>query len=481
MWWFSVMVACPSSEGDLGGSDDAPTAPDTPGLDTGAVEPCAVPRTLPAGPAVRLERPPKNVLVLSIDTLRRDYVDFYDCPEPTVSRMPFLTSLLAASVSVEDVQQCSNWTFPSTNCTLSGTLIEEMAHVPRFGPQGRPVPDGQRTMATLLRDAGFFTGLVHSNGWFDRIVDERHPDDELTGNAQGYARRVRAGGALSVGDAGVNMMRDALAEGADRWLLHLHFIEPHDLYLAPDSLIPELAELPPIPVAFRSRQSFVEAQSIWPSLSPEEQALYRDHFQLRYTGDLRLLDGRMQTVWAQLQDEGLLDDTLVVIWTDHGEAFWERGHQAHGWRLGAEETDALLAFWHPALEPVRVEGPYHAIDFLPTTVAALGLPVPDDLRGVEVGTAAPDRVRFAATSNIVYRRFQSVTQGGLKLTVGWDGTATLHDRDVDPREVDDRFAPTDPRVAALWSLLEPRVRMLEARIPEGQRVEWAALEARFTP
>lgn len=490
MWWIWGMLACkaptnsPVDSSPGSSTSETATTPTEPTgrTDTGSTQPgdfCDVPLVDADAPAVVFDRPPKNLIVLSIDTLRRDYVDFYNCHGDGVSRMPFLSTILGQSVTLEDVQQCSNWTFPSTNCTLSGTLLEEMAHVPRAGLDGRPVPDGQRTLARILSDAGFFTGFVWSNGWFYRIANPRLPlEDQLTGNSQGYQVLENGGGALSVGDAGVAMMREALAgpDAPERWLMHLHFIEPHDLYTAPDELMPELSSLPSVPVDFRSGPSFHEAQADYDGLSDADKALYRQHFQLHYTGDLRMLDSRLQQVWARLDDEGLLDDALVVIWTDHGESFWERGPQAHGWRMGAEENDAILAFWHPDLEPARIVGPSHAIDFLPTTLAALGLPVPGDLQGVRAGTAPDDRVRYSATSNIISYRYQSVTRDGLKLIVGWDGSAALHDRNTDRKELTDILASNPKAAGELWSLLRPRVTMLQALIPEGQQPDLAELD-----
>lgn len=490
MVWLWVSLACqrgPEGETDPTSVPSMPSpVPDDPlptsptGTTPGAVDPCDVPVVTADAPAVTFAKPPANLIVLSIDTLRRDYVDFYGCDAADpVERMPFLTSVLAQSVSLEDVQQCSNWTYPSTNCTLSGTLLSEMLHVPRGGLAGRPVPDGQRTLARLLTEAGFFTGFVFQNGWFYRIANPSIPmEDQLTGNAQGYQELVpNGGGALNVGEQGVKMMAEQLSsvDPPERWFLHLHFIEPHDLYVAPDELVPEVEDLDPIDVNFRNRQSFNAARNAYLGLSSEAQALYREHFSWRYTGDVRLLDERLRTVWSQLETAGLLDDTLVVVWTDHGEGFWERGPQAHGYRLGAEENDAVLAFWHPDLPAARVTGPHHAIDFLPTTLDALGLPVPEDLKGVLAGTAPADRVRYSASPNIVGQRYQAVTQEGFKLTAGWDGSITLYDRNVDPTESVDRFAPDHPRVLELWPLLEARIGRLELLIPEGQRVDWDAL------
>ncbi|HHO51362.1 MAG TPA: hypothetical protein ENK18_10920 [Deltaproteobacteria bacterium] len=397
-----------------------------------------------------------------MDTTRRQYIDRYS--DDGVVRMPFLTSLLEQGVVLDDHQQCASWTFPSTNCTLSGTLLEEMEHVPRFGASGSPVPEGQRTISGLLRDQGFHTILVSSNGWLD-------PAD---GNAQGYTDFRFEGGAASVFDGGLSMLEDALAEQQpERWMMHLHFIEPHDAYNPPSRLMPELEELDPIDYDPGTQWGHDSIKADYPGLPTEEQELIKQHLQIRYTGELRWLDEQLEDGWRELEKRGLLDDTLVVFWTDHGEAFWERGRQAHAWFLGAEENDALLGFWHRDLQPRSWSGPTHSVDLMPTVLQALGITPPDDLAGEIIGLAPEDRIRFTAVDGFI-GVYQAVTVEGWKLQIGWDGSVGLWDRNTDRMETRDLYVPGHPKFNELWPLLRERVLLMEPLVPEHQ-VEWGLL------
>src|SRR5688572_12655941 len=63
--------------------------------------------------------PPRNLLVISIDTLRRTALGRYGGgPTPT------LDALLAGGVALDDHVQCANWTMASMTCTLSGRYNE---------------------------------------------------------------------------------------------------------------------------------------------------------------------------------------------------------------------------------------------------------------------------------------------------------------------------------------------------------------------
>ena len=204
-----------------------------------------------------------------------------------------------------------------------------------------------------------------------------------------------------------------------------------------------------------------------------QDLLYR-HLQVRYDGECRWLDDQLAVIWQRLESGGLLDDTLGVLYTDHGEAFWEHGVQSHAHFLQAEENDAILWFWSRTMEARAWSGPTTAIDLVPTVLDALGLPVPDDgtLPGSVVGLAAPDRARFSSTA-CREGGLAAVTVEGDKLQFRFDGTLQLYDRDLDRQELVDRYDPEDPRVSELWELLRPRVELLSAAAPDLP-VTWPA-------
>ncbi|MEQ1501507.1 MAG: sulfatase-like hydrolase/transferase [Myxococcota bacterium] len=405
---------------------------------------------------------PKNLLMISIDTLRRDHLDRY--ATDGIERMPFLSSLFAEGVALDDHQQCGNWTFQSTSCTLIGRPNEDLGWFAKLNGDGpTPVPDGQETIAARLGEVGFRTMLVSANPWLSSQWN----------NAQGYQERPRVSGldaASLAHGALISLGKNIALEPTDHWMLHVHFTEPHTTYSPPEAYRDEVNALPPIPYDLDDHDTHYDVvDDEWPAMTPELQALVTRHLRARYDAEVRYLDDQLAVVWDELDRDGWLDDTLVVIWTDHGEQFWEHGHQTHAWGLAAEETDGLLLLWARDIVPRAWGAPTASVDLLPTLLDVFGLPPDETLPGFALGQAPDHRARFTAAS-AREGTLAAVTRDGMKLTWWFDGRASLVDRNVDRQEQVELYDPARPEVAELWALLAPQVDALSAAVPEVELV-----------
>ena len=448
MWTLLVFLACRPGPKTDAGQDTAANATKG-GSAPSVVDPGPSLLALPAAPA--------NLILISIDTLRRDHIDRYANDDR--ERAPFLSSLLADGVALDHHVQCSNWTYPAMFCSLSGRYLEEGTFFPRFGNEEEGVPPGQPSLARYLGTQGFVSHLETTNRFVSR----------QTGTAQGYAAvNFESGSALSLFERGQTALEGL--ENPSRWFLHLHIYEPHLPYLAPPAYLDEANALPSLALDLSTSFGQNAALTAYNTLSPEDQEIVRNQLAARYRAAIRYMDDQLADGFDLLDAGGWLDDTLVVVWTDHGEQFWEHGAVAHAKTLHAEENDAILGFWAKNLPPLAVTTPTHAVDLVPTVVHALGLPLPDGLSGHVLGQAPATRPRYAAT--VGYDgAFQALLDGDLKLHYSWDGSLTLYDRSADPAELHDLAAAGDPRVAELWAQLAPRVEMAQALIPELDAVE----------
>ncbi len=400
---------------------------------------------------------PKNLIFLSIDTFRKDHVGIHG----TKNLTPFMDSIAAEGVVMNNHYQCSCWTYASTTCTLAGRTNIDNGHIPRLNGTANnrlPVPQGTPFLATWLGQNGFYSIIVSANDWLSASW----------GNTQGYDAEDRPlGDALAVLDKGYELVQPGIDAGADRWFMHLHHMEPHAAYNPPEDNIVGLDLLEPWPDDLTWRPFHYSWRDQWPGLDPADQSLLEAHLRLLYEGEIRTIDQRLETNWARLEADGFLDDTLVVIWNDHGEEFWEHGFQTHAYNLVGEANDGFLIFWAKNIVPGTHDGPTAAIDLTPTLLDLYGIPMPAEVTGIPIGSAPSDRSIFtealARTGGV-----QAVIKDGVKLHYNWsDGSVRVFDRNVDPGELNNIYDPTDPVTLALWAELKPQVEAMAPLIIDG--------------
>jgi arylsulfatase A-like enzyme len=408
-------------------------------------------------------RVPQNLLFLSIDTLRKDVMEAHGGG----GVMPFIDEVSREGVVMMDHHQCSNWTLAGMTCTLAGAYDTDRGHQTRLvGTESNrpPIPAGTPFLATWLADVGYHTAAVTSNTWFG----------EKWGIHQGYEKFGNPPGSGGVaGSRGLSFLRALLGKDDDPWFLHLHFVEPHAPYDSPDSFMPELADLEPWPDDLSKKKTHYQHRGEWPGMPPEEQDLLEQHLRVRYAGNIRELDGILEDTWTDYDKKCWLDDTLVVVWNDHGEAFWEHGFQTHAYNLSAEESDGILMFWSKNIVAGQWDEPTSAIDLAPTLLDLFGVPIPPEITGQPVGSAAPDRSIFAATIGRV-GGVQSIIKSGIKLQYHWKGAAVrMWDRNADPFETEDLYNANNREALSLWELLLPEVeRMAGLVVNEEPAPNW---------
>jgi arylsulfatase A-like enzyme len=444
VWLLWVLFAC-QPEAD----DKSNKVPRGPGIDvTETTDPDGV------SPLVFADGVPKNIVMISIDTLRKDALGFYGGEADT----PFLDGLISESVHLDDHMQCSSWTYPSTTCTLMGRSHEANGYMPRLTQLQDPLPMDTEFLAGWLGEAGFVSLISSGNDWLSA----------KWGNTVGYDIDIHLGG--EPGEA-VDRLSDLLlaeveSRGAEQWMLHMHMLEPHAPYNPPPAYLEGLEDLPPVPWDLSDRDVHYDLnRDAFDDLPAEQQAALEAHLRFRYLADLAWLDDRLTNLFGVLEDKGLLDDALVVVWTDHGEAFWEHGHQTHAWTLYPEENDAVLFFWAKGLQPKAWTGPTHAFDLVPTLLELHDVPVPESVDGVALGRASDDRLRYASVSA---RKgpVQLVRQGDDALYYTWrTGQLGLYDLAADPGARVNRLDDEHARAQVLWDAMKPWVVSMDPLLP----------------
>src|SRR6185436_4743048 len=204
---------------------------------------------------------------------------------------------------------------------------------------------------------------------------------------------------------------------------------------------------------------FYDAHS--PYAPPPE---YRARFANQpYVGEIAFADAQIGRVRAFLEQEGLLDKTVIVVIADHGESLGDHGESTHGFFVYQSVLRVPLVIRAPydALRGRRVADLVRTVDVMPTVLDLLDLSIPDKLEGrsvVPLMTGAVREMGLAAYAEAVYPRYhygwsdlRSLTSERFKFIEA--PRPELYDLVQDPRETrnlyDERRPLADRMAAAL--------------------------------
>ncbi|MBM3226985.1 MAG: sulfatase, partial [Candidatus Tectomicrobia bacterium] len=197
-----------------------------------------------------------------------------------------------------------------------------------------------------------------------------------------------------------------------------------------------------------------------------------------YDGALASLDAAVGALLDWLRQRQILDRTLLIITSDHGENIGEHGLMSHAYSLHDTLIHVPLLIRYPALFPPgqRVTHQVQLTDLFPTILDTLGLDVPDvrrELQGVSLlaPLEAPEqRLAFAemlaphpsmAALNrrvglpvetphpALDRALRCVRTPAAKLIWASDGNHALYDLHQDPQETTNCYL-TEPTLAAAY-------------------------------
>jgi len=362
------------------------------------------------------EGPPRrNLIIISLDTLRADHLGAYGYPRPT---SPTIDSQLAAQGTLFERAYSQ---FPGTHgshMSLFTSLYPcEHGLGAKLGPFVR-AHSRATTLAELLRNAGYATGAYTEDAYvswltgfargFDSFVEERGVGGGPTGQAE-----------KTFGRALGWLRRHARTPGQPSlpWFLFVHTYQVHYPYTPPAGYVEEVA-----PDHGEDRAS-------------RDAALYDG--EIRYTDDL------LARFFAELDKLGMSDNTLVVLVSDHGDQFGEHNKWGHGNSLFDGLLHVALIMRGPGLIPVgkRIPATVGLIDVLPTMLDLLGLPPGPWMQGQSLVPLLHDRQLTPRTLYAEVDRYSLVSarRGLLKWIIldGDDPVVKMYNLADDPGEMND--------------------------------------------
>jgi len=358
---------------------------------------------------------PPDVLLITVDTLRADYVHVYGFPQAIT---PSIDALAERGALFETAIAASSRTVPSHASIMTSRFVREHSVGTHNGSSSLA---GHETLAERFRAAGYRTGAFVSNfvlkrrSGLDRGFDEY--DDDLRSH-----EATRVGLSERVAEATATRARDWLAatraasDGASRPVfLWAHFQDPHGPYRPPplyqgrlDPVVLEPDPALPLLEGESGRMGIPHYQALPGMRRPSdyltryaEEIAYADH----WIGELVRAFG-----------EGGSRNTVILLTADHGESLGEAGYYfQHGQFASPEQTFVPFIVVSPGVPVGRYAAPVSHVDVAPTLLELAGLAPLAAGSGVSLvslmrgGPPPAARVLFAETKRELFA-YRGATQ-----------------------------------------------------------------------
>ncbi len=396
-------------------------------------------RTAAPEPVPRPAEPVRNVLLITVDTLRADALGFTGNERVAT---PILDRLAAHGLYFPHAHAQNVVTLPSHTNILTG--LYPYQHGVRDN-SGFVLRKDVPTAATLFHAAGFATAAVVGAFPLDARFGlsrgfDLYDDYYAEGTEENQFREVERRGDVVVahGKAWWNAHR------GERRFLWIHLYDPHAPYEPPEPYASRYAADP-------------------------------------YLGEVTAVDHFLAPFLQPFLD-GEEEPTLIVFTGDHGEGLGDHGETSHSLFTYEATLRIPLVVWGPGVAAGTSERWARHVDVLPTLLDAAGLPVPGDLPGRSLLKPPPqDPTRgasyFEALSANLSRGWaplRGVIEGGYKLIVL--PIPELYDLEADPGETHNLFA-TDRRRAQELARLLPAESIWPPSASKVSGQEAAALES----
>jgi arylsulfatase A-like enzyme len=391
--------------------------------------------------------PSPNIILVMVDTLRADHMSLYDYQRPTT---PFIDSFASDAIVFERARSQAACTFPSVNSLFTSRYAFDYY---RLGKGQMGIPAEYPTMAEILRARGYSTVAVSASPIVRATPSKENPNGGFGAGFDVFDETCLWNNARCVNKRALEIVN--LLE--EPFFLYLHYMDPHAHYSPPKSYTRKFAG------AYEGHE-FIAAGQITPIAEmlfadgPKVEITERDiqHLVDLYNDEIRYFDGQLNKLFTNWRDDGLIDRSITVITSDHGEELMEHNQVGHCRGVWDTLTRVPLIIRYPENEAgQKINAPVQLVDVVPTLLDLLDIEFPGfaaegvSLVGV-IGGEPPQR-QYAYCDQ---SRFRSTDDGRWQLILnGEASTATLFNLPSDPLAQRDLFSGSHPEVERLSSAL----------------------------
>lgn len=382
----------------------------------------------------KLKAPPKNVLFILVDTLRQDHLGYAGYARPT---SPNIDELAKASSVFTDAYA----TAPHTPRSIPSIFLSRYAsHVNWKG--------AQFNYPKVLPENLSLFEILQEKGWKNYGYSSHFYFDEKRGLQQGF-ERWNNDGAGTIAESNDDIAAPRIWQK----------LEPELERLAQEQKQPQAAP-------FGAFVHLFEPHSRWIGHKEYDFGEAKDGHERHinnYDSEIAFVDAYVGKIIQKLKDTGLYDDTIIIITSDHGEAFKDHGMYFHGQNLYNEVIRVPLIIHVPGWPARKVQGPVSLVDIAPTFLDLQDITIPTEFEGQSLmptmnGTGElPDRAIFAELlpyTNWKEHHKVAIYKDSKLIQILTAGTTELYDLANDPLEKQNIISKDKERAVLMRAKLQ---------------------------
>ncbi|MHC4531046.1 MAG: sulfatase-like hydrolase/transferase [Planctomycetota bacterium] len=312
---------------------------------------------------------PHNVILISIDTCRADYLGCYGYPRETT---PNIDMVAREAVLFNHALTPVPLTLPGHASMLTGTIP------PYHGVHyniGYRLEESNLTTAEILQKNSYTTGAIISSFVLDAQFGlaqgfDSYNDRFVEPIESVYRSERRADEVSRFACSWLESHRD------EPFFLFVHYYDPHSPYLPPEPFALQFADNP-------------------------------------YAGEIAYTDYYIGQVIKKLKDLNLYESTLLIITSDHGESLFEHSEKEHGYFIYQSTVHVPLIIRVPGGPKGKtVNEAVGLIDIAPTICSMLGITPPSTVQGTDLSCFLGKKGKDTKSERYIYCESLLPTQYG---------------------------------------------------------------------
>ncbi len=404
-----------------------------------------------------------NLIIISLDTLRADHLGSYGYERNT---SPNIDRFAGESTLFQNSFSNSNWTLPSHMSLMTSLYQTEHNVVGKTNKLSTRIP----TLAEVLKREGYHTAAFTSGYFvdrkfgFDRGFDVYHQSYDFQRQNSGQGWRLE------------HLEKDLFSwpdtHSQEDFFLFVHSYDVHEPFIAHQYLEEFSPDYSGWATNLHNMERF-KASPEYKAYVESEGVRYfninlyyqkvinaglieltdadRDHLVALYDNEVRFADEYFGRLRQKLESLGLWENTVIVLWSDHGEELFERGGIRHGGQqLHDEVLRVPLVIRIPGVEPKVTPELAQGIDIAPTALDILGIAPETSFAGTSLFDEGASNAFVIAEG----KDCECIRTDKWKLSALRDGRIfELFDLEDDPDENSNLVMSRSDQVTELTSLL----------------------------